>query len=412
MEVFVSHSSKNTDFFNSLTSSLNEKNIKVWIFTEKVKPGDDMTQVVKKALNEVDYFIVVLSKDSVKSEFVNFELSATLINEASRGENLIIPILIEECEIPSSIKNRLYIDFRLNYDTAISQLVKFLHNKKKEVYQSIPDKFEITTYEEQIRKLKLAENNGTLTIFCGAGISIDAGIPTWSNLLKSLLRHIYTFDKKIEIENVDTKIADILQKQINVSPLIVAQYLKNLLGKDFLEKVREILYRDCNRESEAIAAIADLSRPEREGKPLKAIITFNFDNLLEEKLKNEKIKFKAIFKEGERHGEKEIPIYHPHGFLPRIGDLVSENEIVFSEDAYHTQFIDQFSWSNLVQLNHLNSTTCLFIGISLTDPNMRRLIDVSVRRRGSVEKIHFIVKKRYANKDLFDKPEFTKDDKI
>ena len=85
-----------------------------------------------------------------------------------------------------------------------------------------------------------------------------------------------------------------------------------------------------------------------------------------------------------------------------------KNEVVFSEDAYHSQFIDPFSWSNLVQLNHLNNSTCLFIGISLTDPNMRRLLDVSIRKNGKGEKNHYIVKKRYTIEELYPESEIVK----
>lgn len=408
MKIFISHSSKNSDFFNRLTKDLEEAGMNVWKFTEEVQAGDDMTQSVKQALNEIDYYIIVLSKPSVISEWVNFELSATLINEASRQENLVIPVLIEECEIPSSIRNRMYIDFRNNYDVALAQLVRSI--KKKKEHKVVSNKFEIKSYEDHIKKLKSAYENGTLTLFCGAGVSIDAGIPTWSNLLKSLLNHIFTFDKKVEIENIDARIANILQKQINVSPLIVAQYLKNLLGKNFLSNVREVLYKDAKSDSAVISAIASLSKPKRVGRPLNAIITFNFDDLLEDKFKKEGIEFKTIHKDGDRHIKEEIPIFHPHGFLPREGKITTQHEIVFSEDAYHTQFINQFSWNNLVQLNHLNSTTCLFIGISLTDPNMRRLVDVSARVIGSEDRKHFIVKKRYANKDLFDTPANSQDE--
>ena len=54
-----------------------------------------------------------------------------------------------------------------------------------------------------------------------------------------------------------------------------------------------------------------------------------------------------------------------------------------------------------MQLNHLNHNTCLFIGISLSDPNMRRLLDVSIRKNGKDEKNHYIIKKRYTVNDLY-----------
>ncbi len=66
---------------------------------------------------------------------------------------------------------------------------------------------------------------------------------------------------------------------------------------------------------------------------------------------------------------------------------------MFSEDSYHSQFIEPFSWSNLIQLNKLNQNTCLLIGLSLTDPNLRRLLDVSSRKNSEKKINHYIIKK-------------------
>ena len=54
--------------------------------------------------------------------------------------------------------------------------------------------------------------------------------------------------------------------------------------------------------------------------------------------------------------------------------------LVFAEEGYHRLFGDPYSWSNLVQLGLLRDATCLMIGLSLTDPNLRRLLEVSAKR--------------------------------
>ncbi len=92
----------------------------------------------------------------------------------------------------------------------------------------------------------------------------------------------------------------------------------------------------------------------------------------------------------------ELPIYHVHGYLPRDGSITPLHEIVFSEDAYHSQFIDPFSWANLTQLIHFSQNICIFIGLSMTDPNLRRLLDVSMRKNPNRKANHYIFKKRYS----------------
>lgn len=402
IKVFISYSMHDKKFVEKLSKDLQHDDVLIWRADNELPVGENISEKIKEAISKTDYFIVVLSKQSVSSKWVNFEISATLITEITKQQIIILPILIEDCEIPFSLRDRLYADFRHSFQEGYNKLIYALKQENTRNYldvNKVTDKNKSETYEFQIKSLKEEYNIGNLTLFCGAGISFDACIPTWNTLLKSLLKEVYS--DKTDVPDIDNRLANLFQKRINVSPLILAQYLKTLLGKKFTLTVREALYRDCTYNSKTINAIAELSRPRRERKPLKAIITFNFDDLIEDILTKEKIEYKSIFSEGERFCDKQIPIYHPHGYLPRTKNLSSKNEIVFSEDAYHSQFIDPFSWSNLVQLNHLNNNTCLFVGISLTDPNMRRLLDVSIRKNGKGEKNHYIIKKHYKLEDLY-----------
>ncbi|MGH8810051.1 MAG: SIR2 family protein [Noviherbaspirillum sp.] len=131
-------------------------------------------------------------------------------------------------------------------------------------------------------------------------------------------------------------------------------------------------------------------------------MTFNFDALIKENLSNANISNRAIYTEAIRHDPNELPIYHVHGYLPRTGKVPEDVEIVFSEDAYHNQFIDPFSWSNLIQLNKLTQNTCLFVGVSLTDPNLRRLLDVAWRKNPDKTMGHFAIKKMPRSQDSDD----------
>jgi len=408
-KVFISYSHQDKKFVSQLTNRLEKDGVQVLADTKIIGVGDNIAEKISDAISKTDYFIVILSKNSTSSNWVTFELSATILNEISKQQTIILPVLIEDCEIPFSLADRLFADFRFSFEQGYAGLLKaikeqntrrFLHTDRQ------TETFDLNTYEFQIKSLKDAYNDGNLTLFCGAGTSYDAGIPTWNTLLKSLLRAVYS--ENTDVPDIDTKLANLFQKRINVSPLILAQYLKTLLGKKFISTVRDTLYQECTDKSSIVDAIAELSRQKRNRKPLRSIITFNFDDLIEEKLLKEKIEFKTVFAEGERFKEEEIPIYHPHGFLPRKKNLTNANDVVFSEDAYHSQFIDPYSWGNLVQLNHLNNSICLFTGISLTDPNMRRLLDVSMRKNGKGEKNHYIIKKRYAIEDLYPETETVK----
>ena len=80
---------------------------------------------------------------------------------------------------------------------------------------------------------------------------------------------------------------------------------------------------------------------------------------------------------------------------------MSDTGIIFSEDAYHSQFIEPFSWSNLTQLAALTQNTCLLVGLSLTDPNLRRLLDVAMRKNPQGTRHHYIIRRRHEERSLW-----------
>lgn len=269
-----------------------------------------------------------------------------------------------------------------------------LFQKKKSV------EGEANNLAEKIDLLKEALIDNQLTLVCGAGISRDSSIPTWNELLVNILNDVYSNDCDLNTENKVT--AESLLSLMPQSNLILGKYLKIILKDDFNKTVQKHLYLNYNffyefepinpnLETNMLKAIVELSRPKRSGKRLESIITFNFDDLIEGALSNHNIEHVSIWKEGQAYGIDKLPIFHVHGFLPNKRDIEEPN-LVFSEEAYHSQFIDPYSWSNLIQLNTFSSNVCLFVGLSLSDPNLRRLLDISWRKNQRCK--HYIIMKK------------------
>jgi hypothetical protein len=58
----------------------------------------------------------------------------------------------------------------------------------------------------------------------------------------------------------------------------------------------------------------------------------------------------------------------------------ARGNFVFGEEEYFAEYADPYKWSNLTQLRYLGESTGLFVGLSMEDPNIRRLIDVTHRQ--------------------------------
>ena len=66
--------------------------------------GQSIPEEIEKGINNSDFLLILLSNNSVKSNWVRAEWESTIWDENQNKEIRIIPILIEECEIPRFIK--------------------------------------------------------------------------------------------------------------------------------------------------------------------------------------------------------------------------------------------------------------------------------------------------------------------
>jgi hypothetical protein len=222
------------------------------------------------------------------------------------------------------------------------------------------------------RVAKELNADGRLALFVGAGVSIGCGLPGWRELVLRVLTATWKDQPDL---------ADLLLRDKNI---LAARYARQKAGARFNRLVHGALYRDQVELSRCVWAIA------RSG--VRQICTFNFDDLLAEALLTEGAECViATPDEPFQTTHEGITVYHPHGILPRLyrdGELDSAR-IVFSEDDYHNLYSDPYSWANIAQLSLLTSKSVLFVGLSMQDPNLRRLIDIA-RDRGFTNQ-HFAV---------------------
>ena len=61
-------------------------------------------------------------------------------------------------------------------------------------------------------------------------------------------------------------------------------------------------------------------------------------------------------------------------------------------------YSEPYHWSNLVQLTHLREKVCLMIGLSMDDPNLRRLLDIV--SNSSTQPKHYTILQRVKLEEL------------
>jgi len=114
MRVFISHSHRDKPFAAILNKALRDAGVEVWIDEMEILPGDNIVKKIDQGLSSSDAIIVLLSKDYVSSKWAMQELSVFTARSISEEDIRILPILLEDCDLPIYLLPRRQLEKQLN----------------------------------------------------------------------------------------------------------------------------------------------------------------------------------------------------------------------------------------------------------------------------------------------------------
>lgn len=267
---------------------------------------------------------------------------------------------------------------RIRYIT-INELLN-LYNSNKEKVQ-VDNNKSLTEDDKQRATIEYAKHeikkNRQIVFFLGAGVSMGAGVIGWDGLLEGLTKELFGKED-------DTFIKDVEMTSIQKGRYIIDEF--DAHGKDYVQSVKQLLYSNNPKGCDLIDSIAKYAFR------LDSIITYNYDDLVESKINSMYENYCCpIFGDARMSEGSMLPVYHVHGFIPQ-SDTALNSEIVLGEKQYHQIYQQSYSWSNVEQIHALSRKTCFFIGLSMKDPNLRRLIDFAKTEDGEAHHIVFLRK--------------------
>lgn len=222
-----------------------------------------------------------------------------------------------------------------------------------------------------------ALNDGVGAIFVGAGVSMAAGYPSWSELLS---------DIAIELE-VDSK---------NVHDLAaLAQW--SILESGGATRVRNVIKSEIGPEKPIPETVEIISR-----LPVRHIWTTNYDRLIERAFASISRPLNPISSPKDlalRVTPGASLLYKMHGSVDRLDD------VVISTDDYELFRSKRGPYLPLFQA-HLTSMSMLFIGISFTDPNIRHVLSLIRESFTEAPPEHFAIVRAPQKTDFATEGEF------
>jgi len=123
--IFLSYSSKDKAFVREIGRRLENEGVSIWLDDAELNIGESLIDRIATAIESVDFVAAVISSNSIHSNWVQKELSLALTREI-KGQNVIVlPLLIDDCEVPNFLKDKLYADFRKpdHREAAIQQVL-------------------------------------------------------------------------------------------------------------------------------------------------------------------------------------------------------------------------------------------------------------------------------------------------
>ena len=254
----------------------------------------------------------------------------------------------------------------------------------------IPDITQQNFLEKSNNNIKILKEiityNDCFALVLGAGVSIDPGAKSWKDILKY-------FEKELEIKGVIDN-SEVLCEKIGNSSIITAQLCKELYktDNDYFWAIHSGLY-DSRKSIDNSFSIYQLARiiKQCETKKHFRVLTYNFDEYLEKYLEDQGVSYNTLYDSDCSVNDK-LCIYHVHGFMPNVKAKSYLNpkylrSIYLTEENYNELYNQPYSWQISSQLSFFRENVCLFVGCSLADPNIRRLLEMTKKEN----KTHFAV---------------------
>ena len=261
--------------------------------------------------------------------------------------------------------------------------------------------------------LRRAWRSRQLVLFLGAGVSIPYGLPSWKNLVLELLFEQAQGTRRLGSmwPHYRRAVASWMTDYFDYDPLVLARMVERDLRvrkpaarqkrsadkiDHFLERLRSYMYANYREPGgrTTLQAISALIAKGNKGSGVESVVTFNFDDLLERELRRRKVTVQSITSSDRQQGPG-LRVIHAHGFVPKDGPL-ARKDIIFTEPDYHRLTESVFHWSLSDVVDRLRKRTVLFVGLSMSDPSLRRLLDAS---RNSDIPPHWQIQKRHEIRD-------------
>lgn len=123
--VFLSHSSSDRPIVERVAAELRGMSLESWLYEQNIQFGDDIPQKLNDGLAKANYFLIFWSASAAKSRWIQSEMNSAFVRWADKQSVFILPVRLDDTDLPELLRPISFIDFRQGLDDGISQLRLF-----------------------------------------------------------------------------------------------------------------------------------------------------------------------------------------------------------------------------------------------------------------------------------------------
>jgi hypothetical protein len=241
-----------------------------------------------------------------------------------------------------------------------------------------------------------AQRDGRLGFLVGAGLSTAIGLPGWNTF------NIALVEQSFERHSPGGAQArrELTQAYLDLcsgQSLAAVDFMRRRVGNDFHVVLQGALYDRPELRGYAPTEVHHaLCKLTLEGDPpFPVVYTTNYDDLLELALGRVAGRQAQAVHVGRRLLSDGPRVVHLHGYFPYEPAQSQRSklarDVVLSDLDYSRLSNDHSAWTNRELLALLDARSVLIVGMSLTDPNVRRLFAYLSDRRREDGPQHYVV---------------------
>ena len=112
MKVFLSHSTKDKQFVQTLAAELKAEKIEPWICEVDVEFGGNFVAEIEEGLRDADLTVLFWSPEAARSDWTRLEWTSVTAREISESRTRLGIVLLRDCAVPELLRVKHRIDAR------------------------------------------------------------------------------------------------------------------------------------------------------------------------------------------------------------------------------------------------------------------------------------------------------------